>query len=94
MLLFFIERFEFLATDRGLDRNRWDCVSTCVQENDGLVGSILKILEESVQIDVVVVVAVAVLVVGFVAATGGAPTNTAFDRLPPLSYFFKMQFGE
>ena len=90
MLLFFIERFEFLATDRGLDRNRWDCVSTCVQENDGLVGSILKILEESVQIDVVV----AVLVVGFVAATGGAPTNTAFDRLPPLSYFFKMQFGE
>ena len=43
-------------------------VSTCVQENDGLVGSILKILEESVQIDVVVVVvAVAVLVVGFVA---------------------------
>ena len=68
-------------------------MSTCVQENDGLVGSILKILEESVQIDVVVVV-VAVLVVGFVAATGGAPTNTAFDRLPPLSYFFKMQFGE
>ena len=65
-------------------------MSTCVQENDGLVGSILKILEESVQIDVVV----AVLVVGFVAATGGAPTNTAFDRLPPLSYFFKMQFGE
>ena len=90
MLLFFIERFEFLATDCGLDRNRWDCVSTCVQENDGLVGSILKILEESVQIDVVV----AVLVVGFVAVTGGAPTNTAFDRLPPLSYFFKMQFGE
>jgi len=25
MLLFFLERFEFLATGRGLDRNRWDC---------------------------------------------------------------------